>query len=80
MQNKLISLALIISDFFLQMYESAPKSAHELLLLSFLVNFSGSSFWKVLFFVDAFAFKDKAVESQYRHSHLPNNASTAAVA
>ena len=44
MQNKLISLALIISDFFLQMYESAPKSAHELLLLSFLVNFSGSSF------------------------------------
>ena len=66
MQNKLISLALIISDLFLQMYESAPKSAHELLLLSFLVNFSGSSFWKVLFFVDAFSFKDKAVESQYR--------------
>ena len=55
---------LFFCNFFLQIYAPAPKRAQELFLWNFLVNFSGSTAWKVLLFVNASAFNNKAVHAQ----------------
>ena len=44
------------------MYVSSPKSPQELFLYNFLVNFSGSSVWKGLLFVNASALYKEAVQ------------------